>query len=182
MERSGAVHQQRIGQGAMRRPVDQIKERDAPSAMMSGPEAAAFVSRSCLLLDREEFSAWMALCAPEFRYRMIAYSTDLLRDMCWLDVDHGELEVLFGNLRSHVRVLGTFFRHAAGTFVEQTETGARFVTSLSIFHTTLQGETSIFAVCRYFDQIEGGPGSARLVDREVRLDTRLLNFGPHVIL
>ena len=54
--------------------------------------------------------------------------------------------------------------------------------SMVVYHTDLQGISNLFAVARYVDLIDITGEHLRLSDREVRLETRLLDFGPHVIL
>jgi methanesulfonate monooxygenase subunit beta len=146
-------------------------------------DLGAFISKSCRLLDEEDFEQWMELCAPKFNYRITTYSPDLDREMCWLDVDRAQLDALLGSLRTHVRVPGRFFRHPGSGYIEETADGrSRVVTPVSAFHTTPQGATSVFAVYRYHDQFDAVEGTVQLLDREVRLDTRLLEFAPHVVL
>jgi methanesulfonate monooxygenase small subunit len=146
-------------------------------------ELTAFVSESCALLDREDFDGYMQLCAAGFNYKIVTHSPDLNDEMCWLDVNREELNTLLGALATHVRVPGAFFRNSGASFQKKEPDGtSRLVTPVSVFHTTPQGQTSIFAVCRYFDRVKVIDGEVRLADREVRLDTRLLEFAPHVVL
>ncbi|PMY07368.1 methanesulfonate monooxygenase, partial [Pseudomonas sp. GW460-13] len=50
-----------------------------------------------------------------------------------------------------------------------------------VFRTELQGgTTSLVAVGKYLDEIQLGSDGALLVQREVRLDTRMLGKGYHV--
>jgi methanesulfonate monooxygenase small subunit len=147
------------------------------------PNINAFISKSCRLLDEEDFERWIGLCAPKFNYRITAHSPDLSRDMCWLDVHREELRALFKTVDTHVRVPGTFLRVPGSAYIDKASNGRLLViTPVSAFHTTLQGATTVFAVFRYQDEIEIAENAIRLVDREVRLNTRLLDFAPHVVL
>lgn len=144
---------------------------------------AEVVAESCLLLNVEDFEGWLNLCAPGFNYRITTYSPALSAEMCWLDSDREHMKTLLDGLRTHVRVPGVFFRSPGASFFRQEPDGqTRLVTPISIFHTTPQGATTIFAVCRYHDQMREANGRLQIVDREVRLDTRLLEFAPHVVL
>lgn len=146
-------------------------------------EMSAFVSRSCLLLDEENFDEWLRMCAPAFNYKITVHSPDLNGEMCWLDLEREELSQLLATIPTQVRVPGTFFRSAGASFVaEESEERVHLVTPIVTYHTTPQGQTSLFAVCGYHDQLGAKEGELQLLDREVKLRTRLLDFGPHVIL
>ena len=141
------------------------------------------VYRSCSLLDDERYDDWLELLAPGFRYRITAYSPEIRKAMTWLDHDADELRSLFDNLPSHVRVLGTY-RRQVGVFEEVSRdgnaTGLR--SSVVVYHTDLKGASRLFALARYHDTVTAVDGTHLLAAREVRLDTRQLDFGPHVII
>lgn len=163
--------------------ISAVSEVAQKQAIINVDDVASHVAKSCLLLDREEFDAWMECCASEFVYRITAYSPEINRDMTWLEADRTELKFLFSDLRSHVRVLGAFFRHLGSTIGTPGPDGEPgFTTSVAIFHTTLPGVTKIFGACRYNDRWLLENGLLRLRAREVRLDTRCFDFGMHVIL
>ncbi len=138
------------------------------------------VYRSCRCLDDEDFAAYLALCAPGFRYRITAHSPEIRKDMIWLDHDRDGLAALFENLPEHVRRLGRLMRHASVYDLAMEGRTARVESSLVVIHTGLDGRSSVFAAGRYLDGIETDGEAPLLLSREVRLETRDLGIGSHV--
>ena len=138
---------------------------------------------SCVLLDEKKYEEWMALCTPDFRYMITAYSEEIRKEMTWLYHDADELKSLFENLPAHVRVLGTY-RRQVGVFEEigRDQETVKLNSSVIVYHTIPQGASKLFAIARYLDTVAVEDGVHRLAAREVRLETRQLEFGPHVII
>lgn len=146
-------------------------------------QAKNLVALSCLLLDEEKFDQYLGLFSPESRYSIRAYSPDLRKDISLLDLDFGELEVLFRNLPKHVRLPGRFMRLANGTVLESQEAERLLMTtSVLVTHTDLEGVSRVFAAGRYRDKIALVDGKPRLAEREVRVDTRQFGPGSHIPL
>ena len=145
--------------------------------------AQDLIYRSCILLDDERYEAWLELLAPGFHYRITAYSEEIQKEMTWLDHDAEELKSLFENLPAHVRVLGTY-RRQVGVFEEigRDQETVKLNSSVIVYHTTPPGASKLFAIARYLDTVSVEDGAYRLAAREVRLETRQLEFGPHVII
>ena len=141
------------------------------------------VYKSCILLDNVRYDEWLALLTPDFRYRIVCYSEEIRKDMVWLDHDPGELKVLFKNLSSHVRVLGTY-RRQVGVFeeLERSDDTIHINSSVVVYHTTPAGASKLFALARYEDVAAISGGELWMKHRTVRLETRQLDFGPHVII
>ena len=141
------------------------------------------VYQSCILLDATRYDEWLELLAPDFRYRVVAYSEEIRKEMVWLDHDSAELKGLFKNLSSHVRVLGTY-RRQVGVFEEVDRNGdtIEINSSVVIYHTTPVGRSKLFALAHYNDVAVTNGEAPRLQRRTVRLETRQLDFGPHVII
>ena len=149
----------------------------------SAHQLAALVYESCDLLDASEFDQWMQLCVPDFRYRISTYSHEIRKEMLWADYDLVELGNLFKGIPGQLVALGTYRRHVGQCReVERDDRFSKMESSLVVYHTDLQGKSNLFAVARYVDLIDIMGEHLRLSDREVRLETRLLDFGPHVIL
>ncbi|MHB8727124.1 MAG: aromatic-ring-hydroxylating dioxygenase subunit beta [Casimicrobiaceae bacterium] len=147
-------------------------------------EAKNLVALSCLLLDDEKFDEYLSLLSPRYHYCIKAYSPDLRKDVVFLDLDRGELEVLFRNLPKHVRLPGRFMRHANTSVVQSHDSQDRLsiTTSLLVTHTDLEGVSRVFATGRYRDKIARIEGKPLLEEREVRLDTRQFGPGSHIPL
>lgn len=143
------------------------------------------VYRSCLRLDEGDFPGWLDLCAPDFRYTITAYSPEIRKEMTWLEQDRAGMEGLFKMLPKHNSDHSPLTRHASVYTVDLDEEGDRAtaVTSVVVYRTALDGgATELFAVGKYFDEIDLEGESPLLAGRNVRLDTRELGIGSHMPL
>jgi methanesulfonate monooxygenase small subunit len=144
------------------------------------------VYQLALLLDEGDFRAYLDLCEPDFRYLIGAYSPEIRKEMLWLDHDKPGLEVLFETLPRHNSDHARLSRHVTVYKVEAGSPGpdggtAAAVSALQVFRTTLDGgATELFAVGKIFDQIRFTTGVARLVERKIKLETRMLGIGTHI--
>lgn len=142
------------------------------------------VARTCLALEGNDYSGYLKLCDSEFQYRITAYSPEIRKDMVWLEKDKKGMKDLFDLLPKQNMDRTPLTRHFSIFTVERSAQDDRLkVTSaLQLFRTETQGgDTSLVAVGKYIDEIRlNEDGSAVLVDREVRLDTRMLGKGYHV--
>ncbi len=151
--------------------------------MGSDPDLVGLVYRSCRLLDENRFDEWLALCAPDFHYRITAYSTEIRKEMEWLSHDVELLKTRFDDLPNHVVVKGTYRRHASMCEeVERANGIAKMDSSVVVYHTNLSGASRLFAVVRYGDTIALGGETPLLAERVVRMETRSLEFSPTIIL
>jgi methanesulfonate monooxygenase subunit beta len=145
-------------------------------------EVRELIYRGCLLLDQNDFKAWLDLCAPEFRYTITTWSPEIRREQIWLDHDLEGMQNLVRLLPKHNSDQTPLSRHATVYTVDRDATvdEARAVTSVAIFSTTLDGgETSLYCLARYHDVVDLGAAGPRLTRRIVRLETRSLGIGKH---
>ena len=141
------------------------------------------IYRSCILLDEKNFSGFLELCDPAFHYAITAYSPEIRKEMTWLEHDKAGLKLLFDNLPKHNSDHSTLTRHATVYTVDAAGDGAsaKVVSALQVFKTTLDGgATELFAVGRLLDTVALGGDGPKLVDRNVRLETRMFGFGFHI--
>jgi len=139
------------------------------------------VYRGCLALDRGDYKAFLALCTPDFRYTVAAYSPEIKREMVWLDQDCKGMETLFTNLPRHNSDHSPLTRHATVYTVEADGGQAKVVSALQVFRTQLDGgATELFAVGHFHDTVVLDGAAPKLARRLVRLETRQLGFGHHV--
>jgi methanesulfonate monooxygenase small subunit len=140
------------------------------------------LTRSCMFLDDEKFEDYLGLFTGTLNYRITAYSPDLRKDLTLLDLNRGELEILFQNLRRHVRLPGRLLRHLGASAFEQLSGSTDCVvkTPIIVVHTDLEGSSKIFAAGKYIDNVESVYGKVLLRNREVRLDTRQFGTGSHL--
>ena len=141
------------------------------------------ICRSCMTLDERKFDEYLDLCAPEYHYAITAFSPEIRKSMTWLEHDKAGMKALFTNLPKHNSDQSPLSRHVTVYTVKQSddEREAEVISALQVFKTTLDGGTTeLFAVGKIHDRITLADGAPRLLDRNVRLDTRMLGFGYHV--
>ena len=139
------------------------------------------IYRSCLALDNKDFKGYLALCEPDFRYSITAYSPEIRKDMIWLDHDRAGMELLFTNLPRHNSDHSPLTRHATVYTVKVNGGEAEAVSALQVFRTELDGgATELFAVGRFVDTVKLNGGAPKLAKRVVKLDTRLMGYGYHI--
>lgn len=165
------------------------------SAPLSRSELRAtaedLVYGTCLLLDAQDWSGFLAASTDDVNYRITAYSPEIRREMTWLAHDRAGLSALFDLLPRHHVNHAQWSRHAVVYQVHQeAERELRVVSSLLIHHTVFDvgdvhvdaGASSLFAVGRYVDVIRQVEGRWLLADRTARLETRQLGIGTHLIV
>ena len=146
-------------------------------------QVSDLVYQSCLKLDELDFDGYMSLCSPDFRYRIVAYSPELRKDMVWQDVDRDAMHHHLELVPKHVRDLSLVTRFPTVYSIDFDDAGkqARVLSGLQVFKTRLDGgETKLYAVCRLHDTVDLSNGEAQLLSRDVRLHTRQLGTGTQI--
>jgi len=147
-----------------------------PNKAMERAELADLIYRSCLLLDDMDIEGFMRLCAPEFRYQICAYSSEILKDMLWKDIDKEELRKHLQLVPRHVYDPNPLSRYVYT--VAYGDGQANVVTGIQVFKTQLDGgRTELYAIGRYHDTFRPDGDTALLTMRKVRLTTRDLGTG-----
>lgn len=146
---------------------------------------------SCLLLDEGAFHAWLEHTSADLKYRITAHSPEIRKDMTWLEHDRQGLVALFELLPKHHVNHAQWQRHAVlYQVIADSPSEVHTVASLVVHHTVLDvgdvhedaGATNVFAVGRYHDKYRLDQGRWLLTDRTVRLETRQLGIGTHIIV
>jgi methanesulfonate monooxygenase small subunit len=151
--------------------------------MNADKQISELVYRSCLMLDALDFEGYLGLCAPEFVYRIVAYSPELKKDMVWQEVNKEELKHHLDLVPRHVRDTGTVARFPTVYSISYSEDGKRAtaLSGMQVYKTKRDGgETTLFGVCRLNDVIELNGGEPKLLSREVRMETRQLGIGSQI--
>lgn len=162
----------------------------------NGTQAAKAVKdtiyRSCLLLDDGKWGDFLDLCDQSFEYAIKAYSPEISYDMTYFSGNRQELELMTDMLPKHNTDHSPLKRHATVYTIDLDDDGktATAVTSLVVYQNMLDGinshldsgENHLFLVGKYIDKLKIEGNNARLVEREVRLDTRRLDKGSHYII
>jgi len=148
------------------------------------------IQRGALQLDERRFGEFLDSTASDFRYRIQAYSHDLRKDMTFLDHDRAGIAALFELLpKHHVNGAEWLRQVSLQTVNRRGETSVESVSALSLFHTLIDagdahvdgGSSHLFAVGRYHDAFRLVDGRWLLSERTVRLHTRQLGIGSHLI-
>jgi methanesulfonate monooxygenase small subunit len=140
------------------------------------------IGRAGLALDDGDYDGFLALCSPEFQYRIRVWSPELNKDMTWLAHDYDGLAQLFTTLPEHLTRPGRLTRHATVAAVDALPEALSVTSVFTIHHTDLAGLTRTLATGRYLDRVIEQDGELRLKSRDVRLDTRDLGIGSHAPL
>ena len=138
-----------------------------------------------MTLDAKDFTGYLALCAPAYHYAITAYSPEIRKDMTWLEHDKAGMQLLFGNLPKHNSDQSPLSRHVTVYTITPVDDAkeARVVSALQVFRTSLDGgATELFAVGKLLDTVSLADGEPKLLDRNVKLQTRMLGFGYHIPL
>jgi len=141
------------------------------------------VARSCMTLDAKDFAGYLELCDPEYRYAITAYSPEIRKDMTWLEHDKAGMQTLFTNLPRHNSDQSPLTRHVTVYTIEQDDAAkkAKVVSALQVFRTQIDGgATELFAIGKLYDTVSLAGEAPRLLERQVRLDTRMLGYGYHI--
>lgn len=144
--------------------------------------ATELVYRSCLALDALDFPAYLALCDARYHYLITAYSPEIRKEMTWLEHNLAGMQLLFKNLPKHNSDHALLSRHASVYTIDFTDDlNAIVVSGLQVYRTTLDGgATALFAVGKMVDKVTLGGDMPLLVERHIKLDTRMLGIGFHI--
>ena len=149
----------------------------------SNEDIRDFLNKVADALDREAWDDFLALCAPEFEYRITAFSYEINKEMLWLVHDMAGLRSLFDVLPEQLGRNGTrMLRQVSVTEIAREDSsGCADVTSKVIaVRTSPEGVSELFAAGRYRDTLDVSGEWPKLVKRETQLDTRELGPGSHV--
>lgn len=147
------------------------------------------IYEASLALDECRWGDWLALCGDEFYYAIKAFSPEIHYDMIYLDGTRAEMVSMCELLPKHNTDHSPLSRHTVVYRVTVDEGGASAaaVSSFAVYRTVLDGMAShveagssnLFLVGKYHDRFKLDNGSAKFVERIVRLDTRRLDKGSH---
>ncbi len=147
------------------------------------------IYQASIFLDDQRWNEWLALCAENFTYEIKSWSPEINYDMTYLHASHKDLESLIRLLPKHNTDHSPLTRHTSVYTVEISSDGrtAYAISSVVIFQHLLDGtnshidsgESRLFLVGKYYDQLQLGDSSAKFLTREVRLMNRRLDKGSH---
>jgi methanesulfonate monooxygenase subunit beta len=166
-----------------------LQEKSEGQAVDAATRVRDTIYRATLMLDDQKWDDWLALCDEDFHYAIKAWSPEINYDMTYLEADYKELVTMIRLLPKHNTDHSPLKRHTTVYTVDVSEDGktATAVSSFAVFQHLLDGvnshidsgESHLFLLGRYTDTLRLENGSAKFVDREVRLDNRRLDKGSH---
>ena len=145
--------------------VNRAEEREAVRGL---------IARSGRLLDDEAFDAYVDLFTPEGEYVMKGYSPEIGRETTWLSADREELSRLLEELAEHVRDPATRVHLVSVDEMDLNGEAATAISTFVVVRTDRRGESALYAVGRYEDELVRRDGAWRLDRRTVRVQTRML--------
>ncbi len=145
-------------------------------------DITTLIYKSFLTLDDLNFKEFLNLCAPNYHYKITAYSPEIRKEMIWLEESRQSLEQLFINLPKHNSDHSRLSRLGNVYLIDKTAPHEWSVlTFLQVFRTTLDGgATELFAIGKIYDKITETNSEFKLLDREIKLETRMFGFGHHI--
>lgn len=139
------------------------------------------IYKSCLTMDAMDFDAFMDLCDESYEYQITAYSPEIQKSMVWLHHDKSGLDTLFKTLPKHNSDENPISRHCTVYKINENGSHADVTSGVMVFKTFLDGgATQLWAVGKYYDRVKIDGDDPKLLSREVKLDTRMLDIGYHV--
>ena len=158
-------------------------------AMSQDDMVRSTVYEASLALDECRWDDWLALCDEGFYYAIKAYSPEIHYDMTYLDGTRAEMASMCELLPKHNTDRSPLSRHTVvyRGAADEDGAGASAVSSFAGYRTIRDGMAShveagasrLFLVGKYHDRFRIEDGSAKFVERIVRLDTRRLDKGSH---
>jgi len=147
------------------------------------------IYRSTLLLDRQDWTGWLAECDDAFQYAIRAWSPEINKDMTYLWLDRNGLVNLVKLLPKHNTDHSPLTRHTSVYTIDVDENGqnAKAVSSVIVYQNMLDGinshidagESRLFLVGKYNDTFKIEDDRARFLSRELRIENRRLDKGSH---
>jgi 3-phenylpropionate/cinnamic acid dioxygenase small subunit len=134
----------------------------------------SLIAKSAKLLDAEDFEGYTSLFIPSAEYAIIAYSPEIGRDSTWFRVDREELARLMKEAPQHIHDLASRFHLVTVDDVDIDGDTARAASNFVVIRTAARGESSLYAVGEYQDELICLEGKWCLSNRTVRVHTRML--------
>ncbi|KAF3999620.1 methanesulfonate monooxygenase [Glaciimonas immobilis] len=134
-------------------------------------------------MDDKDFDGYLGLCDTAFHYSVSTYNPEIRKDMIWLEHDLEGMKTLFSNLSKHNSNYYPLSRRARIYVVEKLEDGlkTKVTSALQVFRTSLDGGvTELFAMGKMIDVVQMYDEGLKFLDRNIRLEARMLGFGFHI--
>ena len=138
------------------------------------------VQRTAIALDEEKFDDWLDGFDAQGTYELSAYSPEIRKWMTWWQSDRAELERMLKDVKQHVRDPARRRHVVSAAVVTLAGERASARSHFSIYRTLPEGQSSLYMVGRYEDQLVKRAGAWRYVAHKVIADTRMLDTFTHI--
>jgi 3-phenylpropionate/cinnamic acid dioxygenase small subunit len=140
------------------------------------------IGETALRLDREDLAGWLQLFAENSSYEMTSYSPEIRAQMVWWRSGRAELGKQLEELHQHVRDPARRLHLVTPMSVTVAGKQATASSHFAVYRTLPDGESSLFAVGRYEDELALESARWRYTLHRVVLETRLLDAFTHLPL
>lgn len=130
------------------------------------------VTRSARLLDQGRWKEFVDLFARDGTYVLQAQSDEIGKDMTWLEAGREELSALFKEYPQHVRDKAHRTHLVAPEEIEISPGGGKALSTFAVFRTDLAGQSALYAVGHYEDELVLEDGAWKLRCRKAKVTTR----------
>ena len=133
------------------------------------------ISNSAKFLDDENYAQFTELFLKNGRYLLVARSDEIGRDMTWLDMSRDELVALLEESHQHVHDLAKRMHIVSVDQImfDELDNSAQVQSSFAVFRTDTAGNTEVYAVGRYCDNLERNGEVWRIKKRCVNVEPRI---------
>ena len=133
------------------------------------------ISSSTKFLDEGNYAQFTDLFMENGRYLLVARSDEIGRDMTWLDMSRVELMDLLEESHQHVHDLAKRMHIVSVDQIlfGELDNSAQVQSSFAVFRTDTTGNTEVYAVGRYCDNLERNGEDWRIKKRCVNVETRI---------
>jgi len=145
--------------------------------------AQRIVLQTAALLDAEKLADWLALFDAGGFYEITSYSPELQRWTPWWSQPLELLRKTVSEVPRHVRDPATRLHVMSSAIVDLDGNVAKCETPFAIYRTLPTGESSLYVVGTYHDELRlDAQGAWRYVRHLVRTQTRMLDAFTHLPL
>lgn len=149
--------------------------RELPDKIVSCEKIRSLIARSGRLLDRGGFDEYVNLYVVDGTYSLEAKSDEIGRATIWQQLDRNELATLFKEAPQHVRDKANRTHLVTTDEINISGSAAKAISTFAVFRTTLYGETNVYALGSYEDDLViDATMDWKFKNRRVRVDTRSL--------
>lgn len=135
-------------------------------------QVRTLVVRAARLIDEGRWGEFLDLLSRDATYILQARSEELGRDMTWLEADRAELATLFKEYPQHVRDKARRTHLVTPEEIEIAEGLGKAFSAFAVFRTDLAGQSELYAVGHYEDELVLEDGAWKLRCRRVKVTTR----------